>query len=217
MPPVSFLFDFISPYAYLAWTQVHAIVEAHGREVDPIPVLFAALLDAHGTLGPAEVPAKRRHVITDVARRAHHLGVPVNVPAAHPFNPLHALRLASLPLASDRRRRLVDALFRATWVEGQRISDPVVVAAIARAEGLGDEAVAWTESSEAKALLRAQTEAALAAGVFGVPTMLVDGELFWGGDALPLVARFLAGDDGLPGRFAERWNDVPAEARRLRR
>jgi 2-hydroxychromene-2-carboxylate isomerase len=65
---IRFCFDFISPYAYLAWTQVHALADRHGRAVEPVPVLFAALLDHHGTVGPAEVPAKRRYLMFDVVR-----------------------------------------------------------------------------------------------------------------------------------------------------
>src|ERR1700754_987264 len=91
-------FDFISPYAYLAWTQLPGLAARHGCTIEPIPVLFAALLEHHGTRGPAEVPAKRRYLLVDVAPKARALGVPVGLPPHHPFNPLLALRLASLPL-----------------------------------------------------------------------------------------------------------------------
>src|SRR5512140_3653821 len=98
MSAIRFCFDYVSPYAYLAWTQIHALAARHGREVTPVPVLFAALLDAAGTKGPAEIPAKRGYVFKDVLRSAHRLRVPLVPPPAHPFNPLLALRVSSLDL-----------------------------------------------------------------------------------------------------------------------
>src|SRR5262245_43625018 len=95
---IRFFFDFISPYSYLAWTQLPQLAQRHSCTVQATPVLFAALLDAHGTKGPAEVPARRRYVMKDIARKAHAFGVPIDVPFAHPFNPLLALRIASLPM-----------------------------------------------------------------------------------------------------------------------
>ena len=101
---IRFHFDFISPYAYLAWTQIHALAARHGRSVEPVPVLFAALLDHHGTKGPAEIPAKRRYLMFDVVRKARALGVPIGPPPAHPFDPLLALRVASVPMDAQATR-----------------------------------------------------------------------------------------------------------------
>src|SRR4051794_39152535 len=98
-PTLAFYFDFISPYAFIAWTQVHAIAERNGATVVAIPVLFAGLLDAHGTKGPAETPAKRVYTFRDAYRKAPRAGLPpLRPPPSHPFNPLLALRVASLPM-----------------------------------------------------------------------------------------------------------------------
>lgn len=210
--PIEFLFDYVSPYAYLAWTQIHAIAKKHGREVEPVPVLFAGLLEAHGTRGPAEVPARRRYLMKDIPRLAITYGVPVNAPFAHPFNPLLALRVSSLPMEREVRRALVDRLYQAAWVERRRIVDADVVDEIAKEAGYGEGASAKAVLPESKERVRAQTERAVRAGVFGVPTMLCDGELFWGCDSLPHLARHLSGELVIPNELVERWESLPADA-----
>src|SRR5947207_2147613 len=107
---LQFYFDFISPYAYLGWTQIHLLAGRHGSTVEPVPILFAALLNTYGHKGPAEIPPKRAYIFKNVLRLAHRLGVPLQPPPAHPFNPLLALRVASLPMEAGERRRLIDAL-----------------------------------------------------------------------------------------------------------
>jgi 2-hydroxychromene-2-carboxylate isomerase len=211
---VKFYFDFISPYAYIAWTQVNALAERNERRVEPLPVLFAALLDAHGQRGPAEIPAKRTYTFRDAYRKAHRLGLPPLVPPpSHPFNPLLALRVASLPLEPAAQRRLIDALYTSTWALGIGVEDPRAVSAAATRAGLdGDALVRAAAEPEAKARLRAATEEAVRRGVFGVPTVLVDDEIFWGTDGLELVEPFLRGEDPLPKDLA--WAERPATAAR---
>jgi len=194
--PIRFCFDLISHNAYLAWTQIHALAERHGRRVVPVPVVFGILLKTYGQLGPAEVPAKALWMIRNILRKAARLGVPLNPPAAHPFNPLLALRVASLPMDDATRIRVVDGLFRAVWVDSRDPMDPEVIADVAAAAGLdGAGALRDAQSPEGKERLRALTEGAIAEGVFGVPTMLVDGELFFGFDDFEHLEAFLAGRD----------------------
>jgi 2-hydroxychromene-2-carboxylate isomerase len=219
-PEIRFLFDFLSPYAYLAWAQVHATAERAGATVEPVPVLFAALLNAHGQKGPAEIPPKRVYIFKDAYRRAKGLGLRLSMPPTHPFNPLLALRAASLPAPAPARRRFIDALFAATWGGGRGIEGPAEVAAAAAAAGLdGAALVAEAQTPEAKARLRQQTDDALAAGAFGVPTMLVGDELFWGFDALGHVEAYLRGEDPLaeasPDLLA-RWTAISPSANRGR-
>ena len=213
--PIRFYFDYLSPYSYLTWTQIHALAERHGREVEPTPVLFAALLNACGQKGPAEIPSKRLYIFKDTLRSAHRLGVPLAVPPAHPFNPLLALRVSSLPMPAKARRALIDGLYAATWGGGPGVTEPAVVAAIASAAGLdGEQAVRDAAAPEAKDRVRAQTEEALAVGAFGVPSMVAAGELFWGLDSLPHLERFLAGDDPIDPAALARWASLPAAASR---
>jgi 2-hydroxychromene-2-carboxylate isomerase len=209
MPPatVRFYFDYISPNAYLAWTQLPKLCDKYGFTIDPVPVLFAGLLEAHGQLGPAEVPAKALWMGKNNARKAVLLGVPLNPPAFHPFNPLLALRVSSLALDTAARRALIGALFDAVWVRGLHVSEPAVVERLGDEIGLAGAAlVAEAQRPESKARLRRQTDDAIARGVFGVPSMEVGDELFWGYDDFPYLELFLAGKDPLD---AVEWRKRP--------
>jgi 2-hydroxychromene-2-carboxylate isomerase len=210
-----FYFDYISHNAYLSWTQIHALAKRHGLAVEPVPVLFAGLLNATGQLGPAEVPAKTRWMIRNLLRKAAELGLPFEPPASHPFPPLLPLRVSSLPMSDETRRRLVGALFHATWALSVDVSGPQEVARIATSVGLdGAAAVRDAATDEAKQRLRHQTEAAIAAGVFGVPSVIVGGELFFGYDDHVWLERFLRGEDPLDRGAVERFARVRPTARR---
>lgn len=207
---VRFYFDYVSPNAYVAWTQLPAIADRHGVAIEPVPVLFAGVLDAHGRLGPAEVPVHMCWMWKNVLRKAALLRIGLNPPAFHPFNPLLALRVSSLPLPAAERGRLIDALFRAVWVQGLHVSDPGVVEEVASSAGLaGAAAVAQAQEAESKARLREQTGDAIARGVFGVPTMLVGEELFWGYDDFPYLELFLAGKDPIDPAEWRKWSAPP--------
>jgi 2-hydroxychromene-2-carboxylate isomerase len=208
-----FLLDYISPYAYIAWTQVHALAERHGRTVEPVPVLFAAMLNANDTRGPAEIPAKRLYTFKDVLRTAAHLGIPLTPPAAHPFNPLLALRVTALPMPAPTRKVLIDRLFQATWGGGVGVTDRDLIDRLAAEAGVPD-AVARASSLGIKQQLRDNTSRAIAEGVFGVPTVQVDGELFWGYDSFGNLDRFLSGAEAIDPDVVSRWIDLPAAARR---
>ncbi len=218
---IRFYFDFISHNAYLAWTQIHALAERHDARVLPVPVLFAGLLGAHGQLGPAEIRPKAWWMVRDVMHKAADLGVPLAPPASHPFRPLLALRVAGLPREPSAERAVIDRLFRAAWAESRSVEDPVVVAGLLDEIGIAgvagiDGAAAVAEASEAaaKERLRRATDGAIAAGVFGVPTMVVDQELFWGYDDFGFLERYLAGADPLPAERLAEWRRVRPTAMR---
>lgn len=215
--PVRFLFDYISHNAYLAWTQIGVVAARCGREVEPEAVLFAGLLNAYQQLGPAEVPPKARWMVLDVARKARRLGIPIAPPASHPFNPLLSLRVTHAAPAGDPRRRLIDGLFRAVWGESRDVTDVGEVARIAEAAGLDGAALVAAASREpAKSALREATDRALRDGAWGVPTYLVDGEVFWGFDDLGHLEQFLRGRDSLRPGDRERFTNYSASARRRR-
>jgi 2-hydroxychromene-2-carboxylate isomerase len=206
---VRFFFDYISSNAYLAWLELPKLANRYGAQVETVPVLFAGLLEAHGQLGPAEVRAKALWMAKNNLRKAALLGVPLNRPAYHPFNPLLALRASSLP-AGEQRAALVDGLLKAVWVNGLHVSEPQVVARVADAAGLdGARLVEEAQAPEAKARLRTQTDDAIAGGVFGVPTMAVGDELFWGYDDLPYLELLLAGKDPLDPDAVGSWSQAP--------
>ncbi|MCG8419555.1 MAG: 2-hydroxychromene-2-carboxylate isomerase [Proteobacteria bacterium] len=212
---LDFYFDFVSPYAYVAWHKIYKVAARHGRTVKLHPVLFAAMLDHFGHKGPAEIPPKRLYLFKNVFRLAHAIGVVLEPPPAHPFNPLLALRVAGLDMPEDEQRRAVDALYSAAWAGGPGVTEPHAVAKTLTAAGLdGSTLVARAKESEAKARLRAVTDAAIARGVFGVPTVFAGEELFWGVDSFPHVDAFLAGRDPVPDDLITRWRHIPAQARR---
>lgn len=201
-------FDFISPFAYLQWQRLRA--EPLDVPLVPRPILFAALLDHWGQLGPAEIPEKRRFTYRHVAWQAARSGITLRFPPAHPFNPLAALRLClALRCAADA----VTAIFDHIWRDGLAGDSLEALAPVAARFGLGDAAAAVDAS--VKAALKANTEAAIEARVFGVPTVAVGGELFWGDDATGMVREFLK-DRGMFGSEGMRRVDgVPVGVARV--
>lgn len=204
-----FLFDFVSPYAWLGWCRVR-------RErvpVAPVPVLFAGLLAASGGKGPAEIEAKRRYVFRDVARKARDLGLSLGCPDTHPFNPLTALRTVCAAEDIEQRRRVTDTIFDATWRLGKPVSTRADLADALLPE---DQALLdRLDLPEVKLRLRENTDRAVAQGVFGVPTILVGSDLFWGTDAIDHALAAAAGTLApLPADLLERWDHVQPSARR---
>ena len=214
---IRFYFDYESPNAYLAWTQLPQLAHRYGFTVDAVPILYAALLEAHGQLGPGEVPAKGRWMSKNMLRKAALLGVPLNPPAFLPFNPLLALRITLLPLETIERRTLIDALFQAVWVRGLHVGDAAVVEDVANDIGLpGAALVAQAQMPEIKSRLRRQTDEAISRGVFGVPSMEVGDELFWGYDDFSYLELFLAGKDPVDPTEWQKWSGPlrPSSVRR---
>jgi 2-hydroxychromene-2-carboxylate isomerase len=216
--PLTFYFDFISPYAYIGWKTIHAVAARHSREVTAVPILFAALLDAHGTLGPAEIPAKRVYVFKDALRKAHAAGLPFGPPPAHPFNPLLALRVATACTDIAMQASVIHALFDRVWGSARSgVTEVDVVANALSAIGVAPAALLERASgTEVKALVKANTAAAIAKGVFGVPTVEVDGELFWGVDSFTHVEQRLQGMDPIETTDLSQWAALPVQASRMK-
>lgn len=198
MKRIDFWFDFISPFAYLAFERLPQALEGCSVVVQYQPVLFASLLQHWGQKGPAEIEPKRAFTFRHVHWQAAQWGIPLQTPAEHPFNPLAHLRLAA---ACGPNRRVVEVLFRHIWQgAGADANDPL------RLQQLTDQLHPELNpvGAEVKAGLRRQSELALARGVFGVPTFECEGRLFWGVDALPMLRAFVQG---------EPWFDGPDWAR----
>lgn len=187
---LTFYLDFISPYAYLAFERLPQALEGISHAVTYQPVLFASMLKAHGTIGPAELAPKRDWTYRHVLWLAQHQGTPMQMPAAHPFNPLPLLRLA-LACSPDGapNRWVCETVFRHVWAEGGDPNDPQRLARLS--EQL--QPVRDPSGEQVKAQLRACSQQAIEAGVFGVPTVASEGKLFWGLDALPMLRDHLLG------------------------
>lgn len=187
--------DPVSPYAWLGLADLERI-EAMGARIVVVPVLFAGLLNAHGTVGPAEVDAKRRYLFRDVMREAARRGLQFAGPPGHPFNPLPALRMCTAIEDDAQRRTLLVTLTRATWERGENLMDDETLVRLADAAGLdGTALLAAAQTPAVKAALADATAQAVADGVFGVPTFRIDGddELFWGADRIDALLWRLQG------------------------
>lgn len=212
---VEFFFDPISPYAWLASKELDRL-ETAGFTIDCRPVLFAALLNAHGQKGPAEVPAKRLYIFRDVMRLAALHGWPCQGPPTHPYNPLRALRLCTALENRDERMRLARALLAAAWERGEDLNDAAVLARILDGCGLAQQNLtAAADTPEIKDRLTAATRAAIEAGIFGVPTFRFQGELFWGFDSIDSLLWRAAGNGIDESLLQELLSRAPSAQRKL--
>jgi 2-hydroxychromene-2-carboxylate isomerase len=208
MATVDWYFDFVSPFAYLQSEQLHLL--GPKTRVRYRPVLFAALLAAHSHKGPAEIPRKRAFTYRFALWEARRLSIPFKMPHEHPFNPLPLLRLA---LACDCAPEAVHAIFRFVWRDGRLPDLPIEWAELASDLRLPD-ADRRIADPEVKTALRRNTDEAIARGVFGVPTLLVGEELFWGNDATRMCADYLAQGGRWTDPEYERVASLPVGAER---
>ncbi|MCL1635757.1 2-hydroxychromene-2-carboxylate isomerase [Luteimonas sp. SX5] len=204
---VAWYFDFISPFAYLHWQKVRGLMAE--RAVEPVPVLFAAILNAHGQKGPAEIPGKREFTYRHVLWQARREGIPLRAPPAHPFNPIPALRLC---IAAGSTPETIDAIYEWIWAQGQAGDTAQALEPVMRRLGVAPESLA---SDAVKNALRANTDAALAAGVFGVPTLAVGDTLFWGNDVHDFALEAIADPALLDDPEMRRVERLPVGVRRI--
>jgi 2-hydroxychromene-2-carboxylate isomerase len=191
MKHITFHFDVISPYAYLAFESLPKALEGISHSVTYKPVLFGAVLEHFGQLGPAEIAPKRTWTYQQINWLAKEQGINLQMPASHPFNPIALLRLALACGEQGACNRFVaQTVFEHVWQGGNEAGDAQRLAALV--EKLQPKCA--LDDAAVKAELKTNTDAAIAQGVFGVPTMAVEGQLFWGLDALPMLRAHLQGD-----------------------
>lgn len=199
-------FDFVSPFSYLA---LHEMAELRGGiDIALRPVLFAGILDYWGQKGPAEIPPKRVWTYRSCIWRAQRMGVPFRLPAGHPFNPLPYLRLA---LATGPSWPAVTTIFEALWTTGADAADSDQVVELAARLNIPEGRLS---APEIKEQLKTLTREAAATGVFGVPGLVVDGEVFWGADALGFARAYLHDPDILATPEMRRAGNLPVAASR---
>ena len=209
MPTVDWYFDFISPFAYLQSERLDSFA---GRlRIRYRPVLFAALLDSGGQKGPAEIPAKRAFTYKFVVWQARRLGISLKFPHEHPFNPLRLLRLA---IACDCRPDAVHRIFRFVWRDGRLPDLPIEWAELTHDLGMPD-ADARIADPDVKDALRRNTEEAVSRGVFGVPTLAIGEELFWGVDATDMALEYAAAGCRYEDAEYARVSTLPVGATRV--
>jgi 2-hydroxychromene-2-carboxylate isomerase len=193
--PIEFYFDFSSPYGYIAGEKIDAIAARHGREVLWRPFLLGAAFKVTGGVPPMQVPVKGPYHLHDFPRSARFHGVPYKLPSKFPIATVGAARAfywldAKNPAGA---RELARALYRAYFVEDVDISEPEKMIAVCAKLGLAAEQVrAGINDPAVKERTKAEVEKAVAAGAFGSPYIVIDGEPFWGADRLEQIERWLA-------------------------
>ena len=206
MRTATWYFDFVSPFAFIAFRRLSELQA--GLDIELRPVLFAGLLNHFGQKGPAEIPEKRRHTYRYSHWWAHSLGIPLVYPAGHPFNPLHHLRLA---IAAGPTRENVGRIFDALWTTGVDPTDAEAFKALATSLGVSPDQLG---TPKVKDTLRRNTDEAIARGVFGVPTLAVEGECFWGADAMAMAIAFLGDPSVIRNPEMQRLDALPVSAAR---
>ncbi|MBY0275572.1 2-hydroxychromene-2-carboxylate isomerase [Candidatus Binatia bacterium] len=206
MHAADWYFDFISPYSWLALVRLDELPA--DLKIRHHPVLFAGLLEHWGQKGPAEIAGKRVWTYRSCAWWAARYGVSFRMPAAHPFNSLPYLRLA---IAADADPAAIRRIFEALWTTAADPADPALVDGLAAELGIDPGRLA---AADVKDRLRRNTEEAVQRGVFGVPTLVIDGEPFWGADAIDFARDFLADPSILRTPEMRRIGDLPVAANR---
>jgi len=204
-------FDFVSPFAYLQSQRLGRLQDA-GLEIHCRPVLFAAILDHWGQLGPAEIGPKRELTYRAALWRSAHDGIELRLPAAHPFNPLPLLRLC---IAAGNTIHAVREIFAYVWREGRLPEEPGGLEELGVRLGLDDWADRIAEPG-VKAALRDSTRRAIEAGVFGVPTVVVNRQIFWGDDMTAMLLDYCRDPTLFDRPPYHRISGLPVAARRQR-
>ena len=193
---VEFFFDLGSPASYLAHTQLPDLCRETGATLVYRPMLLGGVFQATGNASPAMIPAKGRYMIRDLARFAERYGVPMRFNPHFPINTLTLMRLlVALQLRQPERfDDALQALFRAIWVDGVNLGDPLKVAGVLVTAGF-DAAELQAQAAEpaVKDALKATTDEAIRRGVFGAPSCFVGGEMVFGQDRLDFVREALHG------------------------
>jgi 2-hydroxychromene-2-carboxylate isomerase len=194
-PPVQFYFDFSSPYSYIASEWIEAVAARHGRRVQWHAILLGATFQAAELRPPVEHPLKRDYALRDFERSARFAGLPYRQPQAFPIATQQAARVFWWLQAEAPERAVAwaHAGLRAYFTRGVALNDAAALKALLAESGIDADTAegAWSDPAW-KAKLKAENDAAIAAGVFGAPYFIVDGEPFWGNDRQAQVERWLA-------------------------
>lgn len=186
---VEFYFDLGSPTAYLAHKRLAQLSRQYGLKVRYMPILLGGVFKATGNASPVSIPAKGKYMLEhDLPRFAQRYGVPLNFNPYFPINTLNLMRGAIAAGRLDCMDAYVDCAYDAIWVEQKDMGDPAVVSQVLSEAGLdADGLIALSQDPEVKAELIANTEAAVARGVFGAPTLFLEGAMYFGQDRLDFI------------------------------
>ncbi len=194
--PIDFYFDFSSPYGYLMSEKIDALAAQHGRKVRWHPILLGAIFKTTGSAPlTLQAPLKAAYYTRDFARSARFLGIPYNPPSRFPLPTQIAARAYCWLHGQDcaLARQFAHAVYRALFIDDRDISDPETIFEISAKNGIDRSILEPAlQTPEIKARLKDEVDQAMARGVFGSPTVIIDGEAFFGADRLPQIEHWLA-------------------------
>lgn len=217
-PILHFYFDYLSPYAYFAWFKVRELAKKRDLSLIFHPVVFGGLLNHWEQKGPAEIPPKREWVFKDTYRYAALHQIPLKGPKVHPFNPLLALRLSLPEVTGSDQEQMIDSLWKGIWGEGINPGSEEEIRDVLKKNRFEvDLLIEKAKSPPIKELLKSETDRAIAKGVFGIPTIIIENELFWGNDRFAYIELYLDGKDPLDNQKLKEVLARPRAADRLKK
>jgi len=210
MKTLTFYFDYLSPFSYFALLQKDLIP----AKIVFKPIALGPVLNHWQMKGPGEIDPKREFLLRQCMRYASENKVVFSPPKSLPFNSLYALRLSLECVAGENQERVIETLFKAGWQNSIEMSDPDILIQELNKAGLnGNDLYEKSFSKEAKTELKANINEAIAHGVFGVPSFIHEGELFWGNDSIKDLIQSINGRDSLDKkRYAELLSSTPKGA-----
>jgi 2-hydroxychromene-2-carboxylate isomerase len=198
MKELNFYFDYLSPFSYFAWVNLQKIKSEKGFQIHYHPVALGPLLNHWSIKGPGEVTPKREFLLKQCLRYAVKNNLEFTTPKTHPFNSIYALRLSLKGVAGVHQEKVIETLWKAGWQKRIDMGEPDELLKVLRDAGLpAEELYEKSFLKEAKVELKSNIQTAISHGAFGVPSIIIDGELFWGNDALTDVIDFIEGRDFL--------------------
>lgn len=212
MKKLEYFFDILSPYSYLSWHWMKnnlKNLQTKGIEVEFIPVTLATIITHYKTLGPAQIAPKRNYLFRDLLRFSKLHNIPFVTPKDLPFNSLYGLRLSLKEVSGEYQFQVIDELFHLAWGRGMDAGNSdVIVEELAKKNLPIHEMMEKISSREVREKLKKNVEYALSKGVFGVPSFIIDEELFWGNDSLKYLEMYLNNEDPLD---KEKYNEILAK------
>jgi 2-hydroxychromene-2-carboxylate isomerase len=198
MKELSFYFDFLSPFSYFAWLKLETLVHETGVKVNYKPVALGPLLNHWQIKGPGEITPKREFLLKQCLRYASANNLEFTTPKTHPFNSLYALRLALAGVAGIHQARVIETFWKAGWQKRIDMGEPEeLLSALKESDLPADDLYERSFTRDAKAELKKNIQEAISFGAFGVPSFVVNDELFWGKDSMEDLKDFILGNDKL--------------------
>lgn len=214
MKKVDYFFDFLSPFSFFSWKSSKKLRTDKNLDIALKPVVMGTLFNYWQIKGPGEIAPKRHQMLKQCFQYAALHNIKFTPPKTHPFNPLYALRLATLACAQEDQEKIIDRLWDLCWSEGQQLDDADFLSSELDKIGLdGAKLIEKTFEREVKQQLKQNTKEAIAYKAFGVPSFVYNNELFWGNDALIFLERALSDSPLLWDKdlFLDRSKDIILE------